>query len=241
MSNPSLPDADSDSQPLFRKDVVFRTHPRAKRYLAKVDREGNIVLTVPRAGTQRDALAFANAHRVWLREQRAHALEVLRDSECNRGLREGDSIWYRGERVPLRLEKDLGRPVLCFADSRIFIADESMDLSRPLQRHLSVLAKGEFPAVVKSLADRFGLAVRKVSVRDQRTRWGSCSTSGTISLNWRLVMASDATRDYVIIHELMHMKRFDHSPEFWKMVAAACPNYREHEAWLKKHQDDLAW
>ncbi len=229
-----------DSIPLKRKDVVFRKHPKAKRYLAKVDKQGNIVLTVPRIGTQRDALAFANQNRAWLEEQRAKAMQALEESK-KQGLKPGDLIWFRGQQVELRIEKDIGRPVLCFADERIYIADEAMDLARPLKAHLREAAKREFSAIVHRYAGRFGETVKKVVVRDQKTRWGSCSTSGTISLNWRLVLAGVATRDYVIIHELMHMKRFDHSPEFWALVEEACPEYREHEAWLKTHQDELNW
>ncbi|MDQ8184506.1 SprT family zinc-dependent metalloprotease [Pelagicoccus sp. SDUM812002] len=230
-----------DSIPLKRKDVVFRNHPNAKRYLARVDKEGNIVLTVPRTGTQRDALAFANENREWLEGQRTLALEQLEEAKRNQGLRPGELIWFRGKRVPLTVEKDIGRPVLRFADERVFIADEDMDLSRPLKAHLSEMAKVEFPKRAYRLAERVGETVTKVVVRDQKTRWGSCSTSGTISLNWRLLLASESTRDYVIIHELMHMKRFDHSAKFWALVAKACPAYQEHEAWLKAHQDELNW
>ncbi|EDY81785.1 conserved hypothetical protein [Verrucomicrobiia bacterium DG1235] len=227
--------------PLRRADVVFKTHPRARRYLAKVDKEGSIVLTVPRAGTQRDALAFANTHREWLIAERAKVLEELARPESRRGLRPGDSIWYRGVEESLRIEKDWGRPVLCVANERIFIADEGMDLSRPLKERFRMIAKAEFPEVTHELAARFGEKVKKVVVRDQKTRWGSCSKSGTISLNWRLVLASRETRDYVIIHELMHMKRFDHSPKFWALVESACPDYRLHEAWLRERQDALNW
>jgi len=241
MSKSSLPDANFDSSPLRRRDVVFKKHPRAKRYLAKVDVEGNIVLTVPSRGTQRDALAFANDHRAWLQEEQTKAKAALQDPKRFRGLRVGDFIWFRGERVELRLEKDWGRPVLTFAGQRIFIADQGMDLSRPLKRFLKDAAKAEFPKRLFALASEFGIGVKKVVVRDQKTRWGSCSTSGTISLNWRLMLASEVIRDYVMIHELMHRKRFDHSPEFWALVEAACPRFREHEKWLKAHQEELAW
>ena len=81
------------------------------------------------------------------------------------------------------------------------------------------------PLRLRELATQHGLSVSRVSVRDQRWRWGSCSPSGRICLNWRLVRMPDWIRDYVIIHELMHLKRMDHSKAFWKLVAAACPDY----------------
>ena len=94
-------------------------------------------------------------------------------------------------------------------------------------------AKRELPPRLLELAARHGLAVSHVSVRNQRWRWGSCSPEGHICLNWRLVTMPDWVRDYVLIHELMHLKRMDHSPKFWKLVAAACPHYEAARAWLR--------
>lgn len=94
-------------------------------------------------------------------------------------------------------------------------------------------AKRELPARLLHLADALGVVVRRVSIRSQRWRWGSCSASGHICLNWQLIAAPDWVCRYVLIHELMHLKRMDHSPAFWKLVAAACPNYDEARAWLR--------
>ena len=88
------------------------------------------------------------------------------------------------------------------------------------------------------LAARHGLNVSRVSVRNQRWRWGSCSRNGHICLNWRLVQMPPSVRDYVMIHELMHLKRMDHSPRFWKLVAAACPDYAAARDWLRHHARD---
>ncbi len=101
------------------------------------------------------------------------------------------------------------------------------------QRALRVRAARELPARLLELAARFGLTVSRISIRNQRWRWGSCSRSGHICLNWRLVTMPDSVRDYVLIHELMHLKRLDHSPQFWKLVADACPAFEEARAWLR--------
>jgi predicted metal-dependent hydrolase len=95
------------------------------------------------------------------------------------------------------------------------------------QRELIARAKCELPPRLLELAAQHGLTVTKISVRNQKWRWGSCSPTGHICLNWRLAQMPDAVRDYVLIHELMHLKRMDHSPKFWKLVALACPDYRE--------------
>jgi predicted metal-dependent hydrolase len=105
-------------------------------------------------------------------------------------------------------------------------------------REARARAVGELPARLLTLARELGLVVRKVSVRNQKRRWGSCSPNGHICLNWRLVLMPDAVRDYVLIHELMHLRRMDHSPAFWKLVARACPEYRTHRAFLRSRSLD---
>ncbi|MCM3881514.1 MAG: M48 family metallopeptidase [Vicinamibacterales bacterium] len=94
-------------------------------------------------------------------------------------------------------------------------------------------ALDELPQRLHELALQHGLSVAKVSIRNQRWRWGSCSPKGHICLNWRLVLMPGTVRDYVIIHELMHLRRLDHSRVFWKLVAAACPDYKTARAWLR--------
>ena len=96
-------------------------------------------------------------------------------------------------------------------------------------------AERELPARLLELADRHGLRVHRVSVRNQRWRWGSCSRNGHICLNWRLAQMPPPIRDYVMIHELMHLKQMDHSPRFWKLVARACPEYEAARQWLREH------
>jgi predicted metal-dependent hydrolase len=98
----------------------------------------------------------------------------------------------------------------------------------------------ELPVQLLHLAEHHGLQVSRVSVRNQRSRWGSCSPSGHICLNWRLVLMPDTVRDYVLIHELMHLRRLDHSRHFWRLVAHACPDYQNARRWLREHRSLLA-
>jgi predicted metal-dependent hydrolase len=98
-----------------------------------------------------------------------------------------------------------------------------------------VRAARDLPVRLRELAAEHGLSVQRISIRNQRWRWGSCSPSGHICLNWRLVRMPDFVRDYVMIHELMHLKRMDHSPRFWKLVAKACPGYEIARRWLRVH------
>jgi predicted metal-dependent hydrolase len=109
------------------------------------------------------------------------------------------------------------------------------DLPPAAQMDLRNKAGAVLPARLLELAGVLGLTVRRITVRDQKQRWGSCSPSGRICLNWRLVTMPAWVRDYVLYHELMHLKRMDHSPAFWKFVAEVCPNYRDARRWLRRH------
>jgi predicted metal-dependent hydrolase len=106
---------------------------------------------------------------------------------------------------------------------------------RLAERELIERAMDELPPRLNELAQLHGLLVARVSIRNQRWRWGSCSRRGHICLNWRLVLLPPWVRDYVIIHELMHLKRMDHSARFWKLVADACPEYQLAREYLREH------
>ena len=107
------------------------------------------------------------------------------------------------------------------------------------QRAWRTRAREVLPARLYELANQHGCVVTAVSIRSQRTRWGSCGRNGHISLNWRLMLMPEWVRDYVLVHELMHLRRMDHSPKFWRHVEAACPDYRVARQWLRRHGPGL--
>jgi predicted metal-dependent hydrolase len=171
--------------------VLLVRHPRARRYVIRVADDGTVRVTVPRWGSKREALEFAERERAWIDKQQR------------------------------RVEEERARRAQEASDPSV------RQLQEGERRDLVARAKRELPSRLLELAKRHALTVRKISVRNQKWRWGSCSPDGHICLNWRLVQMPEAVRDYVLIHELMHLKRLDHSPRFWKLVAAACPDYRE--------------
>lgn len=110
----------------------------------------------------------------------------------------------------------------------------------PAQRdHFRAQAGMVLPARLRQLAEIHGLDVERISIRNQRARWGSCGKDGHICLNWRLMLMPDAVRDYVLIHELMHLRRMDHSPAFWRLVESACPEFADARRWLRRHGPSL--
>lgn len=103
-------------------------------------------------------------------------------------------------------------------------------------------ARNRIAAAVERESDRLGLYPTKVTIRDQKTRWGSCSTTGTLSFNWRLVIGPVEALDYVVVHELVHLRHHDHSKRFWDALSAAMPDWKPRAAWLRANERTLtAW
>jgi predicted metal-dependent hydrolase len=128
-------------------------------------------------------------------------------------------------------------------ERRAVVPDRAPTREPEAERALREQARRELPTRLLALAAQLGFAagrVRKISIRNQKWRWGSCSPDGHICLNWRLVQMPDAVRDYVLVHELMHLKRPDHSPKFWALVAEACPDYRAARDYLRATSDSFA-
>jgi predicted metal-dependent hydrolase len=105
--------------------------------------------------------------------------------------------------------------------------------------HLRAVAVRELVPRCLELAARHGIHVARVVVRNQKSRWGSCSPRRVIALNWRLIQMPDHVCEYVLIHELMHLRQPNHSRKFWREVDAVCPVWRESERWLRKHGREL--
>ena len=170
--------------------LYFVRHRRARRYLLRVESDGQLRVTIPRGGSKREAEAFAARNLQWVCAQRARVTAPPVDS---------------AERVALRAR-----------------------------------AAGELSIRIRELAAQHGVTgLSRVSIRNQRTRWGSCGRDGHITLNWRLILMPPPVRDYVLIHELMHLRRMDHSPTYWRHVAQACPWYTEARAWLRTNGRSL--
>jgi predicted metal-dependent hydrolase len=155
----------------------------------RVRRDGALRVTIPRGGSKREALRFAERHLTWAERQRARLTQAALSSEEERALR---------------------------------------------QR-----AKRELPPQLLALAARFGLKVTRVSIRGQQSRWGACSPTGHITLNFRLLLMPPEIREYVLIHELMHLRQANHSRRFWRLVEEACPAFRDAERWLKQNGPSL--
>ena len=214
----------------------FVRHPRARRYILRLAADGTAQVTVPRRGSFAEARAFAARQTAWLARQLARPATA---PSGPRGWFAGTFILFRGESAPLIAGANGSAGTIAFADQTIPVTDPAVDLRPAVERHLWRLAARELPRRVAELAAPHALPVRRVTVRNQRSRWGSCSRRGTISLNWRLVQTPSFVCDYLIFHELAHLREMNHSTRFWQTVEGFCPDYRIAERWLKSHGRQL--
>lgn len=206
--------------------LLMIRHPRARRYLLRLRSDGVARVTIPRGGTQTEARAFVERNRDWLEQQ------LARQQVKSAGWQIGTEIWFRGERVRIEaMEPDQIR----FGGEILKLPKTATDLQPVIEKHLRILAMRELPARVMEFAALHQSPVKRVTVRNQKSRWGSCSHRGTISLNWRLIQTPDWVRDYIILHELAHLRQMNHSDKFWLEVQKLCPDYLLAERWLKQN------
>ena len=205
-------------------------HPRARRYLLRLQPDGVARLVIPRRGNRAEALRFLERSEAWLMERRRRwQLRAV-----PRAWENGTDFLFRGEKVVLQVEGGLGAGVVLRFGDEVLTAQHGDDYREAVAVHLRRMAERELPARTHELAREHGIEVQRVTVRAQKTRWGSCSVRGTISLNWRLIQAPAWVRDYLIVHELMHRRQMNHSARYWKLVAEAFPGYEAAERWLKQ-------
>jgi predicted metal-dependent hydrolase len=207
--------------------VHFVRRRGTRRYILRVMPDGSLRVTLPWWGNKREARVFVASQADWIARQRRRRAEVP-----DRRWRAGDVVLLDGQPAVLTVDAANSPLIRCAGDIVAGVPDGD-DLRPLVEGWLRRLALERLPDELRALADRHAIAVTRVSVRNQQSRWGSCSRRGTISLNWRLVQTPPFVREYVLVHELMHRRELNHSARFWRHVAAACPRYLEARRWLR--------
>jgi predicted metal-dependent hydrolase len=209
--------------------IEFVRVRRARRYILRVRPDGSLRVTVPRGGSHREAEAFVRENSRWIeRERRRVTLE-----HAPRVWQDGSELLLDGEPVRIEIVGN-GHGRLVRFGGRAVVLREAEAVREAIERDLRELARATLIPRLKELGALHGLVPGSVSIRNQRSRWGSCGRHGNIALNFRLVQMPAHVRDYILIHELMHMRQQNHSRRFWRLVEAACPGFREAERWLRR-------
>ncbi|GAB5349786.1 M48 family metallopeptidase [Alteriqipengyuania sp. 357] len=213
--------------------LVIRRHPRAKRMTLRLSDDGeSVAVTLPRWGTTREALRFAQSRADWLEAQRQRR-------PGHSEPRPGDTLPFRGRDLVIDWREDRPRRIVA-SDSTLSLGGPHDSLAPRIKRWLQGEARALFAPDLAFYASRAGLMMPNFALSSARRRWGSCSSNGTIRLNWRLAMAPDAVRRSVVAHETAHRVHFDHSPAFHALLADLFEgDLPEAEGWLKANGPQL--
>jgi predicted metal-dependent hydrolase len=207
--------------------IEFVRVRRARRYILRVRQNGTLRVTVPRGGSRREAEQFVRKHETWIARERTRVR-----SESPSEWRHGTTILLGGEAVRIAVESHPAGRRVVYGDRALTVRD-GVEIRHAIEADLRALARNVLLPRLNMLAAAHGLAPGRVSIRNQRSRWGSCARNGNIALNFRLVQMPADVADYVLVHELMHIRQQNHSRRFWRLVEAACPSFRDAERWLK--------
>jgi predicted metal-dependent hydrolase len=213
--------------------VSIRVNSRARRLLLRIDAAARKVeLILPLGVPAEHGLRFLAAQRGWI----AARLDALPPAVP---FAEGAIVPVFGVPHRIRRESDPAAPPVAIIDAEIRVRGDPAHFARRVRDHLAHLAARELAGRARAYAERIDRKIARITVRDTRSRWGSCSGTGCLSFSWRLVLAPATVVDYVVAHEVAHLAEMNHGPRFWRLVRTLTPDCATPRAWLKRHRSRL--
>ena len=210
-------------------DVNVRRSARARKLSLRVSRlDGKVTLTIPQRSPLREGIDFLESREIWLR---THLIRLAPEAVVHAG----GVVPYRGDDLPVEVGS-VKRTAL--RDGVLYVKDEATAGLRA-KAFLKLRARDVLAEASDRYAAMVGRSYSRLSIRDTRSRWGSCSSEGVLMYSWRLIMAPPEVLDYVAAHEVAHLVEMNHSAAFWAVVERICPDYSVHRAWLRKNGDVL--
>ena len=211
---------------------------KSKRIRIKADIEKGFVLSLPNRARVNDALQFIQSQTEWIRRQWKR-IEKKRQqfTQLSQPLLERSTIKYLGRDYQVVI--DVGErhwPPVVIEDDVIVVRCVKAELAEGiLERWYRRQAKAVISGAIELYKGHMGVNYESLSIKDQKTRWGSCSSKGNLNFSWRLILAPKYALDYVVVHELAHLREMNHSEKFWKIVGTYYSEYQKAERWLKEN------
>lgn len=207
-------------------------HSKRRTLALIVERDGSVTVRAPMRISGKAIHGFAEKHASWIEKKQAEMKSMA--PEQVRQYQPGERFLYLGKVYPLEIVKDAKKNL---------VLEETFKLAEPAQKNAELLfrnwyrkqAKRIIEARVKFFAERYQLQYGKIRITSARTRWGSCSSKGTLSFSWRLVTTPPEVIDYVVIHELAHTVHHNHSKRFWNLVEKLLPDFKEHRKRVRQY------
>ncbi len=214
--------------------MVFRRHPQARRMVLRLNATGTgVLVTVPSGVSRVKALEFTQRSRGWIEERVRKRGGLIH-------LEDGQLLPLRG--IVHEIRHAGGRRGVVSVDperSVITVPGNAAHMKRRLLDFLKSAAREDLVRASQFYAAEMGVSYKRITIRDQRSRWGSCSVSGDLSYSWRLILAPDYVLDYVAAHEVAHLRHLNHSPRFWRLVLTHCKDAARARDWLRAHGQDV--
>src|SRR3954464_10408593 len=217
--------------------IALRRRPTARRITLRISSAtGEIVLTLPERTDLDAARRFADVHGGWIAARLARIPARVAFAQGAlvplRGVPHRIVPWSRVSGSTAALVDPDGEPVIA-------VSADSPHIARRVRDFLTREAKRDLGIAVQRHTDALGIPARTITVRDTRSRWGSCSAQGSLNFSWRLILAPPFVLDYLAAHEVAHLKEMNHSHRFWRIAHSLCPHVEEAERWLKRNGADL--
>lgn len=216
--------------------VRVRESARAKTARIIVGPRRPLEVIVPRGISDAKVDEFLEEKRIWI-ERKVTSARAIAARPHQLGLEQAGVVWLGGEKLPI--ERRQGLATAAKRDGVVVVGGSTGDAAPALVRWYRREARRRIREVAEREAQKLGLSFRSIAIRDQRTRWGSCSSKGNLSFSWRLMVAPPEVLEYVVIHELCHLREPHHSKPFWRLLEAARPGWQEQARWLREHGQEL--
>jgi len=207
-----------------------RRSPRARRVRVSVDGSGEVEVVLPKRAPERAAAQAVRELTPWIERRRRTLARAAAEIARPVG-----TVPYLGR--DLRLVPQPGRERVHRRGDDLLVPKR--DAGPAIERWYRRQARAEIGPRLDAATARAGTSYTGLTIRGQKTRWASCSTTGHMSFNWRLLLAPEAVLDYVVEHEVCHLERMDHSPRFWALLESRVPDWREHARWLRRYGPTL--
>lgn len=215
-----------------RVPLVYQPNKRARRIILRFDHgQSRIIVVLPRRATPADGRRFALLNKGWIRDR----LDLL---PVPVPFRAGQKIPFLGAMLRIRHLPE-SRGTVRVAGEEILVSGKAEHLSRRLEDWLRREARREIEGCALAKAEQVGKHIKRLTIRDSKSRWGSCTPSGHLSFSWRLIFAPRTVIDYVVAHEVAHLKELHHGPRFWRLTAELTRDSEGAREWLNTHGQTL--
>lgn len=215
--------------------LALKKSKRAKRMSLRLDVQKRIMtLTMPERLSEKKALLFAQANKEWINQKIAELPPVIH-------FKEGQSIPVFGDNILIKIKVDPSykRTSFKFEHNELYVFTNKNEPESRIQSFLKEEAKKAIKDLANEKAEKIGKPISAISIRDTKSRWGSCSSDGRLSFSWRLIFAPFESLDYVVAHEVAHLIHMNHNPDFWALCKKLSTDYSTGKSWIKQNGESL--